>query len=60
MKCDLPIVNVGPKDYFDAFFSCVTVTSVTVRSNHRANKYAEKQIALYEETYLFKIVFNSL
>ena len=42
VKC----INAEPKEYFN-FFSCITVTSVTVRSNHRANKYAEKQIGLY-------------
>ena len=45
MKCDLPI-NAEPKDYFDPF-SCITATSVTVRSDDSANMYAEKQIALY-------------
>ena len=44
MKCDLPI-NGEPKDYFDPF-SCISATSVTVRSDDRANKYAEKQIVL--------------
>ena len=32
VKCDLP-PNAEPKDYFDLFFS-----SITVRSNYRANK----------------------
>ena len=50
VKCDLPI-NAELKDYFDPFFLyyLVTITSVTARSNHRANKYmyAEKQRALH-------------
>ena len=44
VKCDLH-TDAEPEYYFNPF-SWITVTSVTVRSNHKANKHAEKQIAL--------------